>query len=92
MATTLQTITATELVRNLSGMIDQVRISGKPLLIKKGTQTVAELRPPQKTGFPVAQLGEFLKGLSNFGKEKKAMSRDLAKIRKKASLPKNPWV
>jgi antitoxin (DNA-binding transcriptional repressor) of toxin-antitoxin stability system len=36
------TITATELVRNLSVIIDKVRLTGHSLYITKGSQTVAE--------------------------------------------------
>jgi hypothetical protein len=89
---TIQTTKATDLVRNLSSMIDQVRISGKPLLInKKGAKTVAELRPPPKVGFPVMRLQELFKSLPALGKEQPAMLRDMVKIRKKAGLPKDPW-
>ena len=62
MPTTL-TIKATDLVRHLSSTIDQVRISGRPLLITKGAQAVAELRPPPKVGFPVVRLQELLESL-----------------------------
>lgn len=91
MPTKLHSITATDLVRNLSRMIDQVRVSGQPLLIKKGTQTVAELRPPRKVGFPLDQLYELLASLPKLGGEKKVLARDLAKVRRKAALPKTPW-
>ena len=85
------TIKATDLVRNLSSTIDQVRISGKPLLITKGAKTVAELRPPPKVGFPVMRLQELFESLPSLGKEQPAMLRDMAKIREKARLPKDPW-
>ena len=88
---TMQTIKATDLVRNLSNTIDQVRMTGRPLLITKGTQTVAELRPPPRKGFPVIQLRELFETLPMLGNEKKAMARDLEKLQKKSELPKNPW-
>jgi len=90
MSTTL-TIKATDLVRNLSSTIDQVRISGRPLLITKGAKTVAELRPPPRVGFPVMRLQELLESLPKLGKAQAAMLRDMAKVRKKAGLPKDPW-
>lgn len=86
-----KTITSTELVRNLSGMIDQVRISGRPLLIKKGRQTIAEIHPPSKVGFPLSKLGQLLESLPKLGDEKHSMSRDLEVVRRKAVLPRNPW-
>ena len=88
---TILTIKATDLVRNLSSTIDQVRISGKPLLITKGAKAVAELRPPPKVGFPVLRLQELLESLPTLGKEQKAMLRDLVNVRKKSGLPKDPW-
>ena len=88
---TILTINATDLVRNLSSTIDQVRISGKPLLITKGTKAVAELRPPPRVGFPIIRLQELLESLPKLGKEQKAMLRDMANVRKKAGLPQNPW-
>jgi len=91
MLSVTQTISTTELVRKLSDMIDQVRMSGKPLLIRKGTQTVAELRPPPKAGFPVTRLGELFESLPKLGNEKTAMTRDLARLRRKAVLPRDPW-
>ena len=91
MAIANQSITATELVRNLSGVIDQVRMSGKSLLIKKGTQTVAELHPPPKVGIPVTKLGELLASLPKLENEKTIMSQDVANLRKKAVLPKSAW-
>ena len=88
---TILTIKATDLVRNLSSTIDQVRISGKPLLITKGAKAVAELRPPPKVAFPVLRLQELLESLPTLGKEQKAMLRDLVNVRKKSGLPKDPW-
>ncbi len=90
MATTL-TINATDLVRNLSSTIDQVRISGKPLLITKGAKAVAELRPPPKEGFPIIRLQELLESLPTLEKEQKGMLWDVEKVRKKSGLPKHPW-
>ncbi len=88
---TALTIKATDLVRNLSSTIDQVRITGKPLLITKGTKAVAELRPPPKVGFPIIRLQELLKSLPTLGEEQKAMLRDVGNVRKKSGLPKDPW-
>lgn len=88
---TTQTINATDLVRNFSSTIDQVRISGRPLLITKGAKAVAELRPPPKVGFPVMRLQELFESLPTLGKEQKGMLRDVVKVRKKSGLPKDSW-
>ena len=57
-----ESVTTTELVRNLSVVIDRVRLTGRRLAITKGSQTVAELSPPAKGGYPIARLGELLGG------------------------------
>ncbi len=85
------TITATELVRNLSVAIDKVRITGHSLYITKGSQTVAKLNPPPKPGLPIGKLAELLRSLPKPGDDASAMAKDLHKIRRQASLPRNPW-
>jgi hypothetical protein len=40
-----ETISATDLVRHFSAMIDKVRMSGRSLYITKGVQTIAKLSP-----------------------------------------------
>ncbi len=87
----LETITTTELVRNLSVVIDKVRISGRSLYITKGSQTVAELSPPPKVGCPVTKLADLLRSLPRLKEEGTAMAEDLKAIRKIARLPDNPW-
>jgi len=89
--TARETITATELVRNLSVAIDKVRVTGDSLYITKGSQTVAELSPPPKPGLPIINLGALLKSLPGLGNDVSAMSSDLEKIRSKANLPKSSW-
>ena len=55
----LSSISTTEMVRNLSAVIDKVRMSGQSLFITKGSQTVAQLSPPPKSGYPVDKLSVF---------------------------------
>ncbi|MEA3412794.1 MAG: hypothetical protein U9R74_14825 [Pseudomonadota bacterium] len=86
-----ETITATELVRNLSAAIDRVRIGGHGLRITKGSRTVAELRPPPKPGLPIGKLAELLESLPEVGDDAGAMARDLESIRRNARLPEDPW-
>ncbi len=85
------TITATELVRNLSAAIDKVRMTGHSLYITKGSQTVAELNPPPKPGLPLNKLAGLLKLLPKSGNDASAMTSDLENIRRQANLPDNPW-
>ncbi|MCF6255780.1 MAG: hypothetical protein L3J98_15930 [Gammaproteobacteria bacterium] len=84
-------MTATELVRNLSVAIDKVRITGYSLYITKGSQTVAELSPPPKSGLPIGKLAELLRSLPKPGDDASATVKDLDNIRRQASLPRNPW-
>ena len=85
------TITATELVRNLSLAIDKVRMTGHSLYITKGSQTVAELSPPPKQGLPINKLAGLLKSLPKLGEGASVMAKDIETIRRKAQLPDNPW-
>ncbi len=84
-------ISATELVRNLSAFIDKVRISGQSLYITKGSQTVAELMPPPKLGYPIAKLTNLLNTLPKLKDDARLMREDLTQIKKNASLPESPW-
>jgi len=85
------TITATELVRNLSVAIDKVRMTGHSLYITKGSQTVAELSPPPKPGLPINKLARLVKSLPKLGGDASAMTKDIEAIRRKAQLPDNTW-
>lgn len=84
-------ITATELVRNLSAAIDKVRISGHSIAITKGTQTVAELSPPPKPGLAITELVGLLKSLPKLGDDASTMAEDLKNIRKQTKLPGSKW-
>lgn len=86
-----EAITATELVRNLSAVVDQVRISRRSVYITKGSLTVAELRPPPKAGYPISRLAEFLKSLPGLSDDASAFEEDLVTIKREARLPENPW-
>ena len=85
------TISATELVRNLSVVIDQVRITGHSLYITKGSQTIAKISPPPKPGLAINKLAGLLKSLPKLGDDTKNMEADLTNIRRQTSLPDNPW-
>lgn len=86
-----ESVTTTELVRNLSVAIDRVRLTGRRLAITKGSQTVAELSPPPKGGYPIARLGELLASLPKLDADDRAMADDLALIRQAGELPDTPW-
>lgn len=86
-----ESITATALQRGASSAIDKVRMSGRSVYITKGSQIVAELCPPPKSGYPIDRLPELFKSLPTLGKDNAAMAKDLETIRKIAKLPGNPW-
>ena len=88
---THETISATDLVRNFSAMVDKVRISRRSIYITKGMQTIAELSPPPRSGFPIKNLASFLKTLPSLGDDTQNMYQDIKSIKNKASLPENPW-
>ena len=86
-----ESISATELARNVSTSVDKVRVSGKSILITKGTQTVAKLSPPPKTGYPIDQLAEMIASLPGLGSDAEVMSNDIKIIRQHAKLPGTSW-
>lgn len=86
-----ETISATELVRNFSAMVDKVRMSGKSIYITKGVQTIAELSPPPKSGFPIQQLANFLNSLPHLNDDAEKFMQDILSIKKNAQLPADPW-
>jgi antitoxin (DNA-binding transcriptional repressor) of toxin-antitoxin stability system len=86
-----ESISATDLVRHFSAVIDKVRMSGRSLYITKGVQTIAELSPPPKSGFPIKNLANFIKTLPSLDLDAQVMSQDIKAIKSKAQLPENPW-
>ena len=86
-----ETVSATELVRNLSVLIDRVRISKRSLYITKGSQTVAELSPPPKSGLLMGDLRRLLASLPALGEDSKVLAEDIKQVRAGAQLPENSW-
>lgn len=70
-----ESVSATALARNLSGMIDHVRISRRSLYITKANHTVAELKPPPRSGYPISKLPELFNSLPKLGSDKKALKK-----------------
>lgn len=85
------TISTTQLARNLSAAIDRVRIHRRPLTITRGRRIVAELNPPPQDGYPVSKLAQLLESLPKLGEDAAGMTDDLARIRHHAPMPGNPW-
>ena len=84
-------ISATELVRNLSGIIDQVRISRTSMTITKGNQDVARLVPILSSHMSLADLNQLLKADRLSREEKKSFQKDIETLAQQAVLPDSPW-
>jgi hypothetical protein len=74
-----KTVTATEVVRNFSDILNQVRYQSAEFDIVRGREVVARLLPPAPAeGVPLDQLGELLQALPRLGsREADAMARDI---------------
>lgn len=80
-----ESISATELARNLASTIDHVRLSGQVVDITKGKQIIAQLTPAKSKGFSIEQLEDFFQGLPHL--DDHSLEDDLKKIRDQANLP-----
>ena len=88
------TITATEVARSLSGVLNQVRYQGRRFEVRRGKEIVAQIVPPQPTkGVPIAELNQIFAKLPKLGKdEAEHFAKDLKEIRRAAKAPKDEWV
>jgi len=86
-----ETITVTELARNLASVIDHVRISSTRVSVTRGTQTVAEISPAVQPGITLGNLLDILQRESWTNKEKLRYAADLKTVRESAALPPSPW-
>jgi antitoxin (DNA-binding transcriptional repressor) of toxin-antitoxin stability system len=76
-----KTVTATEVVRNFSDIINQVRYQSAEFEIVRGKEVVARLVPPAPPGgVPLDKLGELISALPRLGRrEADALARDIAR-------------
>ena len=74
-----KTITATEVVRNFSDILNQVRYQSAEFDIVRGKEVVARLMPPAPAGgVPLDQLGSLLQALPRLGsREADTMAKDI---------------
>lgn len=74
-----KTVTATEVVRNFSDILNQVRYQSAEFEIVRGKEVVARLMPPAPAGgAPLDQLGPLLRALPRLGsREADAWARDI---------------
>jgi len=90
MATTQDQVTTTELARNLTALIDHVRISGKRLAITHGDTEVARLVPPSEDGASASELRTLLEHNPWSAAERAVLADNLRTIRERACLPPSP--
>lgn len=86
-----QTISATELARNLASVIDQVRVNRTEMTITRGTQAVAKLVPATPTGATLDDLERLLSRNTLSRDDRRSFSEDLQTIRESSTLPDSPW-
>jgi hypothetical protein len=74
-----KTVTATEVVRNFSDILNQVRYQSAEFDIVRGKEVVARLMPPTPGGgVPLDQLGALLQALPRLGsREADALAKDI---------------
>ncbi len=84
-------ISATELVRNLSTVIDQVRMTRTPVTITKGNQAVAQLVPVLSSRMTLADLSGILKTNRLDRAQKQAFQKDVDTIAQQAVIPDSTW-
>ncbi len=89
----IESISATELARNLATVIDHVRYTGVPIAITKGVRTVATLMPPKPAGLPIDELIHLIENAPQLDASASlSMAQDLKKIRMATQHElKNPW-
>jgi antitoxin (DNA-binding transcriptional repressor) of toxin-antitoxin stability system len=90
-----KSVTATEAVRDFSGILNLVRFKGDTYIVKRGGKPVARIGPVEepKVGRTLKELSILLDGLPRLGKELDSFEEDLNLIRKaQPSLPgEDPW-
>ena len=86
-----ETITVTELARNLASIIDRVRMSSTRVSITRGTQTVAQLVPAVQPRMTLDGLLKVLQATNLPENERESYAADLKTVRKSATVPPSPW-
>ncbi len=85
------TITVTELARNLATVIDRVRVSSTRLSITRGSQVVAQLCPVVAPRMTLGELAEFLQRRALGRDDRRDYATDVQRLRAAAGLPRSPW-
>ena len=90
-----KSVTATEAVRDFSGLLNMIRFKGESYIIKRGGKPVAYMGPIReaRTTKTLKELKRVLKELPRMGNELDRFEKDLNEVRKaQPSIPeRNPW-
>jgi antitoxin (DNA-binding transcriptional repressor) of toxin-antitoxin stability system len=88
-------VTATEAVRDFSGLLNTIKFKGTTYIIKRGGKPVASIGPVKAANAPktLKELKGILNELPRMGDELDAFEKDLIEVLKaQPSLPeKEPW-
>lgn len=82
----MKNLTATELARQLSGVLDEVEHRGESFVVSRNGRSIAELKPTKKSG----TVGDLLKLLEEYPPDPD-WARDLAEARKLLYVKDRDW-
>lgn len=99
---TRRVVTATELARNLSSLLSEVRYGGVTLDVRRGKERMAIVQPPTgpasgtrsdvPAGFPIDRLNAFLDALPRLdATEARAFMEDIRSIDDAVGRLDDPW-
>jgi antitoxin (DNA-binding transcriptional repressor) of toxin-antitoxin stability system len=88
-------VTATEAVRDFSGLLNTIKFKGETYIIKRGGKPIASIGPVREANVlkTLKELKGILRELPRMGAEIDSFEKDLIELRKvQPSLPaKEPW-
>jgi hypothetical protein len=88
-----QIVTATTFARNFSDLLNQVRYQGITLDVKRGSEIIAYVTPPEaRSGYPISELDNLLAGLPRLSAEDaSAFQHDITVAVGALTADTNPW-
>lgn len=90
----IRQVTATELARNLSSYLSEVRYGSVVLEVRRGKEHVAQVVPPASAagGFPIEQLNALVRSLPALEPDDAArFARDLEELDHTVGAARDPW-
>lgn len=88
-----QIVTATAFSRNFSNYLNQVRYQGITLDVKRGSEIIACVSPPEmRPGYPLDELDQLMSKLPRLSAEDAAaLQRDIDEATRALTPPANAW-